>query len=170
MSTWLKTEMDIGTDSLRAIIAAWLNASQRSRDGLGINRSEVQSALNSPKDWIPRFIRFYTLFQRRHAKTFYSIRLGTNRHNCWWNITHAWHGWRPRNTLDGCVTRVSTSAPRPTNRSSHLSLRPASHLPPPTNLWQPPASCHYPHISARPASSLYYTCSWRYATATCELS
>ena len=37
--TWLHTEMDIGTNSFRAVIAAWLNASQRSRHGLGMNRS-----------------------------------------------------------------------------------------------------------------------------------
>ena len=39
MSTWLQTKMDIGTNSLRAVIAAWLNASQRSRNGVVMNRS-----------------------------------------------------------------------------------------------------------------------------------
>ena len=50
--------------SLLAVVAAWLNASQRSRNGLGMNRSargEVYSTLSSPKDWIPCYIRTYFL-------------------------------------------------------------------------------------------------------------
>ena len=39
MSSWLQAEVDIRTNSLClcAVIAAWLNASKRSRDGIGIN-------------------------------------------------------------------------------------------------------------------------------------
>ena len=39
MSTWLQTEVDIWTNTLRAVIAAWLNASQCSRYGVGVNKS-----------------------------------------------------------------------------------------------------------------------------------
>ena len=39
MRTWLQTEVDISTNSLRVIIAAWLNASQRSQNSVGMNRS-----------------------------------------------------------------------------------------------------------------------------------
>ena len=55
MCTWLQIETDIGTNGLRTIIAAWLNAFQRSRNGVGMNKSvggEVYKDLNSPKDWI----------------------------------------------------------------------------------------------------------------------
>ena len=31
--------MDMGTNNLRAVIAAWLNSSQRSSVGVGMNRS-----------------------------------------------------------------------------------------------------------------------------------
>ena len=64
MSTWLLTEVDILTNSLRAVIAEWLNDSQRSRNGVGMVRyvrGEVLIALNSPKVWIPRYIRTYLL-------------------------------------------------------------------------------------------------------------
>ena len=46
------------------VIAAWLNASQSSRIGVGMNRSargEVWSVLNGPTDWIPCYIRIYPL-------------------------------------------------------------------------------------------------------------
>ena len=40
ISTWLQTEIDTCTSNLCAVIAAWLNASKRSRDGIGMNRSD----------------------------------------------------------------------------------------------------------------------------------
>ncbi len=50
------------TSGLRELIAAWLNASQRSRDGIQSNRSareKIKSALSNPDDWILRYIRTY---------------------------------------------------------------------------------------------------------------
>ena len=38
MGTWLYTEMDIRIIFFRAVIGAWLNSSQRSRDNVGMNR------------------------------------------------------------------------------------------------------------------------------------
>ena len=49
--------------SLCTVIAAWLNASRRSRVGLGINRSaRVQSTLSDTNYRIPREIRYSNLF------------------------------------------------------------------------------------------------------------
>ena len=50
---------------LRAIIAAWRNASKRSQNSVGMNwsaRGKVKSALNSPKDWILCYIRMDLLW------------------------------------------------------------------------------------------------------------
>ena len=41
MSIWLQTEVDIRTNRLCAVIAALLNASQRSRDGVGMRSARV---------------------------------------------------------------------------------------------------------------------------------
>ena len=38
ITTWLQTEVAMWTNSLRAVIAAWLNASQRCQVGFGMNR------------------------------------------------------------------------------------------------------------------------------------
>ena len=39
MSTWLQTGVDIGNNNIRAVIAAWMNASHVSLDGVRINMS-----------------------------------------------------------------------------------------------------------------------------------
>ena len=47
---------------IRAVIAAWLHVFHTNRHGVRITslpRAEVQSALRSSKDWIPRYIRKY---------------------------------------------------------------------------------------------------------------
>ena len=53
------------TSSLREI-AAWLDASQRSRDGLRLNRAareySAKSALSNAKDWILRCVRTHLYF------------------------------------------------------------------------------------------------------------
>ena len=46
------------TNSLHTLIAAWLNASQRRRDGVRLNRSG-KSALINREDLLLRFIRTY---------------------------------------------------------------------------------------------------------------
>ena len=53
-------------NSLHRVFAAWLNASHRSQVGVRMNRSagggELYSALSSPMDWVPRYIkRIYIL-------------------------------------------------------------------------------------------------------------
>ena len=42
-------------------LAAWLNASQRSRVGVGMNRSARGEALSGPTDWILLCIKSYLL-------------------------------------------------------------------------------------------------------------
>ena len=44
-------------NSLHALIAAWLNASQRSRDGVQWNRSVRKESVNCLEDSILRYIR-----------------------------------------------------------------------------------------------------------------
>ena len=56
----------LGENSICAVIVAWLNASRRSRVGVGINSSgsgEVMSVLSGPADGIPRYIRTYLAFK-----------------------------------------------------------------------------------------------------------
>ena len=38
-SAWLQTAVDLWVNTLRAVITAWMNSSQRSRVGVGMNRS-----------------------------------------------------------------------------------------------------------------------------------
>ena len=59
---------NICTNSLRALIAAWLDVSQRNRDCDGLSRSAKEvnameiNALISPENWILRNIRTYLKF------------------------------------------------------------------------------------------------------------
>ena len=50
----------------------WLDASQRSWDGIWLNRSardvKCKSALSSPKDWILRYIKTYLFYCKHHLK------------------------------------------------------------------------------------------------------
>ena len=58
------------TNSLRAVITTRLNASQKSRVGVVMNRSakgEILNVLNSLTDWIPRCIRTYLYFTLEEA-------------------------------------------------------------------------------------------------------
>ena len=62
MSTCLPTEVDTLTNNLRVLITAWLNASREEAmalEGTGLPGGGLYSSVNSPKDWIPRYIRTY---------------------------------------------------------------------------------------------------------------